>query len=905
MVNPPDYISHPNIKIEEHLKAVYDLMITQWNQIPVKPILVSQNKDLFDYILALIALFHDFGKFNQFFQNYIKHPKKNKMNHPKSHHALLSALAYVVFIEIMKNDIINYLNTTMNNENDKTYIEPLYKCLKLIGFEIILRHHGNLKDMDWETNYERNEKTETFKDIGEQINTIINNQQNIDKIITPLLPNFQNNKQNKLTQNLFNNLVNLKTTQMESKKVREFIKSKIRQDYNNLKNLNNTIQNAESFILLNFILFQTIFSILIDSDKKIAHNINYQNAIRKSLPDDLIRKYKEKCFPQGCPKQNNSLHKDMNQLREDFFNEVIKNLNQNDINTNRILSINAPTGIGKTLTAIETAFKLREKIQKQKKYTPRIIYCLPFTSIIDQNHQIIHEILSLYQDYSKNESLYLLKHHHLADFSFKQDDEYLPNETATMLIESWESEIIVTTFVQLFQTMFGYQNRTLKKFTKLLGSIIILDEIQNIPPEYWYLFQIVTDFLAKNFGTYILFLTATRPAIYDQNQFLELGNPDFYFKQFDRITLQYRSDLSDIHKITEFVVQKIQKNKNSSFIIIMNTIKSSIETYENLINTLSSKNICYQKYSNSPQNIESESEKHDLKSNQEPSPIILYLSTNLIPIHRKKIINKIKTLNKINYPYILVCTQLIEAGVDITANYVIRDIAPLDSIIQSAGRCNRNNTDQKQGEVIITNINSPKKYAEIIYSPVLLQKTINILILDKYSQTKINTQNSQHTNNPNTITESAFRKMTEDYFQEVKKDKAYTTNFIEIINNLKFSPGNAPPNETLFLSQIQLIQNENKNDYFIELDNTATDLKKEIKAKITLLNNFQNQPPNQQNKNSYFTCLSELKTLKKKINEYTVHSFAKPSKLTLDPELEVYCIPASFYDDALGLSFKK
>ena len=141
--------------------------------------------------------------------------------------------------------------------------------------------------------------------------------------------------------------------------------------------------------------------------------------------------------------------------------------------------------------------KLRERL-KENQIEPRIIYALPFTSIIDQNFDVIEEILSSMRDFQKNKNAYMIKHHHLADISYLVDDEARPLDESLLLVESWDSEVVVTTFIQLFYTIIGYKNRFLKKYHNISNSIILLDEVQNIPMEYWPLVNIMLRILQKN-----------------------------------------------------------------------------------------------------------------------------------------------------------------------------------------------------------------------------------------------------------------------------------------------------------------------------------------------------------------------------------------------------------------------
>src|SRR5690606_37693691 len=148
-------------------------------------------------------------------------------------------------------------------------------------------------------------------------------------------------------------------------------------------------------------------------------------------------------------------------------------------------------------------------------------YALPFTSVIDQNEAVIQKLLKQLPDYAKNQHRYLIKHHHLTNIEYVKENEELPLSQSLLLTESWESEIIVTTFIQLFYTLIGYENRMLKRFHQIAGSIVILDEIQNIPVEYWPLLKLVLSKMAELFSCTFILLTATQPHIFEKGETVE------------------------------------------------------------------------------------------------------------------------------------------------------------------------------------------------------------------------------------------------------------------------------------------------------------------------------------------------------------------------------------------------
>jgi CRISPR-associated endonuclease/helicase Cas3 len=257
-------------------------------------------------------------------------------------------------------------------------------------------------------------------------------------------------------------------------------------------------------------------------------------------------------------------------------------------------------------------------------------------------------------------------------------------------------------------------------------------------------------------------VTATEPLIFDKNEIKPLLNSEFYFNSMDRLTLI--PDLSHTTTIQE-LYDSIDFNNNKTYLFIMNTISSAQALYQLIQNN------------------------EQIKST--------YLSTHITPIERLIRINEIKQ----GYYQAVVSTQLVEAGVDIDFDVVIRDIAPLDSINQAAGRCNRNN--HKKGEVRVVKLisTSGKKYAASIYDPVLLDITERIL------SAKIE------------IKEHEFLSLVEQYYQETK-DKTGQSKSKEILEAVQKLRYDSEDNQSI--ADFKLIQEDyHKVDVFVQIDNHA------------------------------------------------------------------------------------
>ncbi|HHD64873.1 MAG TPA: CRISPR-associated helicase Cas3' [Desulfobulbaceae bacterium] len=394
------------------------------------------------------------------------------------------------------------------------------------------------------------------------------------------------------------------------------------------------------------------FGALLAADK-IDTALEGEKIQRVKLPPDMVVEYKRKEFGAFS-------HDPMTELRQKIARDVRASL----VNQwhHHHFTLTAPTGSGKTLAILEAAFGLREKMSGLGRRPARIIYCLPFTSVIDQNHQVFRNVLKC-SNLSDSQDI-LLKHHHLTDTFFRTstDDEYEADGAGQLLTETWQSEIVVTTFYQFLHTFFSGKNRNLKRAAQLTGSIVILDEVQAVPLRYWQAIRHLLKSLAETLGTYFILMTATRPLIYGAGQDAVelLPGHEQYFAKLSRMRIENKSLVpTGIKNFTWQVVVSYSKQPRATLIIV-NRRKTVKKLYY-------------------------------LLKKQFPLGLVWALSTNLTPLDRKKRIEDIQELLDKKQPVIVVSTQLVEAGVDISFPVVHRDLAPLDSVIQSSGRCNRHN----------------------------------------------------------------------------------------------------------------------------------------------------------------------------------------------------------------------
>lgn len=759
--------SHPDKLLVDHLRKVGQL---SRRTIKDKSLNIDE-KDLLIDVAYLMGVTHDLGKATSFFQEYIieKDEKKKRSLKAKenTHHGLLSAFfTYVVIKEYLSQSKVK---------------GGLADYMPILSFLAVKRHHGNLMNAMDEISEVDAEKEKILKVAEEQITSMDNNKIELDEILALLLSEEKIN----LTINV-DNIISF-VLQHASEEIGWKEKRLIR-------HLNRKIDLYPYFIT------QFLYSALLDADKTDA-GLGGKDLDRLDLPADLVDQYRER---KGFISDRNNI----NSLRNQIYEDAMAGIEDWNLN-NRILSLNVPTGTGKTLTSLSFALKVRDRLKNEKNFTPRIIYALPFLSIIDQNYDVFEDVVT--QGGDLKDSRLLLKHHHLADVDYKTEDdnEYEATESL-LLLEGWNSEIIVTTFWQYFYTLFSNKNKLLRKFNKLVNSIIILDEVQAVPHQYWQLIHDATKMLCEKFNSYIVFVTATEPLIFDEalGEIKEITqNKEEYFRGLDRIELIPRIETAlTLEEFKVLLEKDLLDNPTKDFLIVLNTIGSANGVY-NFV--------------------------HDLELDDTEN---FYLSTNVIPKERLERIRKIKESREkgddnesSRKRKVIVSTQLIEAGVDIDADMVYRDFATMDSINQVAGRCNRNSAKADKGTVSIFILKDDRKeFYKYIYDPFLISKTLDILKPIK-----------------GPIKESEFLELNNKYFKAVKRGMGdgKSKENLACLSQLSFQD---------LSKKFKLIEEDYpKVNVFVELDKNASeiwkkyqdlrmekDIKERIRKKLAIRKDF-------------------------------------------------------------------
>ena len=380
----------------------------------------------------------------------------------------------------------------------------------------------------------------------------------------------------------------------------------------------------------NFFLFKNRYSRLILADRfEAIFSKPYENL--PVLSQEELQKHIDAIHNTIREKQKKSPNIFRTKAREAIFK------NFDNAEETNIYLIKAPTGVGKTFIALELALKIALKTADKR----RIVTTIPFTSIIDQTHIEYEKIL-------QNERV--LKYHHLTKYK-EDDDEAEQFSQKVFLADIWQEHFIVTTFNQLLNTFLSNHNKDNLRLETLRDSVIIVDEVQNIPRALLKNISYIFDMFAQKYNIHFIIMSATMPHLYG---FFEtsvlLSEAFFYTEKKSRYRLMYQEGLGSYERLKDAILQ----HHNSSVLCVVNTIEKA----KNLHKTINAKN-CY------------------------------LLTTHQTPFHRKEIIEEIKKRLENNEKIILVATQLIEAGVDLDFDVGYREFAPFGSIIQMAGRVNR------------------------------------------------------------------------------------------------------------------------------------------------------------------------------------------------------------------------
>lgn len=530
-------------------------------------------------------------------------------------------------------------------------------------------------------------------------------------------------------------------------------------------------------------------------------------------------------------------------------------------NPKGIYQLMVPTGGGKTLASLRYALNHARKMN-----TERIIYVAPYMSILDQNADVIKHIF--------NRDDIILEHH--SNIIIESEDE---SEVWKHLTENWDCPIILTTMVQMLNTLFDGRTQCIRRMHNLTNAIVIFDEIQSIPAKCIHTFNLVINFLSYACGATIILCSATQPPLEREvNYKLLMGKPrsiindvEEVFNQFRRVKVmdKTRPVGYDAAGLSGMISEIMEHSRN--VLIIMNTKKAATMLYHAV------------------------RDWNDHLPQKDKAKVIL-LTNNMCPQHRLDFIYEIRDKLRNNEKIICISTSLIEAGVDISFQYVIRSLAGLDNIAQAAGRCNRNG-ELDEGIAIIINSadENLSRLPEIINAQNALKP-----ILRKYEE-------EPEYFSGDLLSPSAMDNFYKRYFKEINKEMNYrikdrNTNLLDLLSSnetgIKAYYTNSRKYPKMILNQAFKTAGE---EFEVIVNNTKDIIVPYNEEAVELINIL--------NGNS---SMEEVKSAIKRVQNYTINIFQQDyeqlcTMQCIKPLLNygIYALAEGFYSKETGITLDK
>lgn len=415
-----------------------------------------------------------------------------------------------------------------------------------------------------------------------------------------------------------------------------------------------------------------LFSTLVDADflDTARHfELEEDNIQKPSLEPERALEIVQKHVQHLSRTQKSS--PEMCKIRNTLWLECLRAGNE----PHTLCTLTAPTGAGKTLAML--GFALQHAI---KYHLRRIIVVIPYLSIIEQTAKIYRDLFSPCFD-----NYFLIEHHSLTGTRAEPEpDRTIPDaeeeakQVERTLSENWDAPIVLTTSVQFLESLFSNRPSACRKLHRIARSVVLFDEVQTLPIHLTIPTLKTLSRLAERYQTTILFSTATQPAFDHLN--LEVKEPDNrgwlpreivsnvkeMFAQSRRTQVEW-PDL-DARLSWQQIAEQLLRTHNQQALCVVNLKRHAYELTRLLI--------------------------------EEGAENVFHLSTWMCPKHRQSVLKTVQERLKQNLPCLLISTQCIEVGVDVDFPVVFRAFAPLDSIAQAAGRCNRHGK-QSKGRLIL------------------------------------------------------------------------------------------------------------------------------------------------------------------------------------------------------------
>jgi CRISPR-associated endonuclease/helicase Cas3 len=463
---------------------------------------------------------------------------------------------------------------------------------------------------------------------------------------------------------------------------------------------------------------QFLFSLLLEADKVFL-----------ALREENLRRYYQQTRPRLAPEWVDARlrqlpDRPLNALRQTLRARILAGAWAD----HRCCTLTLPTGTGKTLLAATWALTQRERLANAGP-PPRIIIALPFLSIVDQTEQEYRRLLG--QDPTRaRQTERLLASHSLSHREYELEGARLGTAYTRFYLDTWRAEIIVTTFDQLLLALFAPGARHQMRFHALMDALIVLDEVQTLPCRLWDLADQGLRALTEEGNSRILLMSATQPALLSGARELagEPAQVASIFAAFRRYRLMFRHrEPEELATFIDALMPRLIdcRERGQRVLLTFNTRACAKAVWRAVNEGL-------------------------------PETPVWLISADVTPRDRLASLAALKALSP-GAAGVVVSTQTIEAGVDIDMDLVIRDFAPLDALIQVAGRCNRHNRLGEHGgriEIVSLTTAKGRPYADMIYDSVLLDITRETLA-----------------ETPDMVGEEAILALSQRYFARVKARK--------------------------------------------------------------------------------------------------------------------------------------
>ena len=809
-------------------------------------------------ISFLTGLLHDIGKASLDFQDKITKTSNKKVDHSSLGGLFVVKIYKLIFDEILVSKDQSILDMKSVLEKDKLTVLDLSDYINILIYTI-MSHHGQ---------YDMVRKNEDMAYVLTSLDRL--------KKIERSPYRFGENQEESLDIDDFYKEVE-KFYESKGIYIKDIFCKGFLEYLEIIKKLKNSAKEYsknkeyEALCFYKSLLIRLLVSILKSADIKDTINA-YENIIvdedlenlrqvEKRFEENINIKYESFGEPEGK----------LNILRSQISRDILIRSKEDELG---IYKLDLPTGAGKTLLSLRYGIN-----QMNYQDKDRFFYVTSFLSVLEQNASEMRGIL--------NNDDFILEHHSNVvddkdEIENDDRDDELDVVKKKFLLDDWTSPVILTTMVQFYNSIFKGKSANLTRFKSLINSVIILDEWQSIPTEFLYMTNLALNFMKIVMKTTLVLSTATQPtnASVSLDHKLFYGNLDgenediienknYDFSAFERVKLKIYGDINKMYGI-EDIRDLVLENLDKSNLIILNTKKLVRKLYDLLENNYEDKDL-------------------------------YYLTTNLTASDRLKKIGEIKKRLLEGDKICVVSTQLIEAGVDVDFDLVIRSLSGMDSVVQAMGRCNREGHRQSAFTYLI-NLDKNEEKTSMLKGvderntacKAALNKSTDDLDIKKlteeyFEKLYANLKGDQYSDVLKLLAEN--KRVAGDFqkLNKVKKDLKEVAGYLydekrQIYFDLFQSFREA-------YKEFELIEDNNRSA-IVDYGDTAEDLNKVRELSSELYGP------------DYLKNLKELKKIVKKLSRHTVAISKKDLGLCEDIlDGKIYILPNTYYNNNFGVSF--